>query len=262
MDVAASFQFLVDAFAGDWHVIAPDLRGFGGSAWQAQGYWFADYLADLEALLDRFAPAEPVSLVGHSLGGNIVMHYAGIRPARVAKLVSLEGFGVPAEDASLAPAKFAKWLDALRAPIAFAPYESMAAVAARLRKNNPRLAADQAAFLAREWAETTPDGRARLRSDPRHKLPFPSVYRMEEVYAVWRDIAAPTLWIAAQQSTIPGWLDEHPEGEGATSSLVGVHRRLAHLRDARLVLVGDAGHMLHHDQPEAVARAIEAFLRP
>jgi pimeloyl-ACP methyl ester carboxylesterase len=29
MDVAASFQFVVDAFEQDRYVIAPDLRGFG-----------------------------------------------------------------------------------------------------------------------------------------------------------------------------------------------------------------------------------------
>ncbi len=105
-----------------------------------------------------------------------------------------------------------------------------------------------------------PDGSARLRSDPRHKLPFPTVYRMEEVYAVWRRIVAPTLWVAALQSHIPRWLDAHPEGEGAAHTLAGVRRRLAHIANAELVTVGDAGHMLHHDQPRAVAGALEAFL--
>jgi len=51
MDVGASFQFLVDALERDWHVIAPDWRGFGKSAWCADGYWFADYIADLEAIV-------------------------------------------------------------------------------------------------------------------------------------------------------------------------------------------------------------------
>src|SRR5215218_3000205 len=79
MDVGASFQFLVDAFRGDWYAIAPDLRGFGRSAWQPQGYWFQDYVADLEALIDAFAKNESVTLLGHSLGGNIVTIYAGVR---------------------------------------------------------------------------------------------------------------------------------------------------------------------------------------
>ena len=261
MDVGASFQFLVDALAGEWHVVAPDLRGFGQSEWNPQGYWFADYLGDLDALLAHYSPDGPANLVGHSLGGNIVLHYAGVRPERVQKVISLEGFGIPAEDSAIAPTKLAKWLEALRAGVDFAPYADLDAVVARLIRNNPRLSRDKAAFLAREWADVGPDGRARLRSDPRHKLPFPTVYRMEEVYAVWRNIRAPTLWVAALDSHIPKWLGDHPEGEGATESLGGVRRRLAHIADARLVTIPDASHMLHHDQPHAVAGAIEAFLQ-
>lgn len=259
MDVAASFQFLVDAMAGDWYAIAPDLRGFGRSAWQPQGYWFHDYVADLDALLSVFAPGEPVRLVGHSLGGNVVMHYAGVRPTRVQRVVSLEGFGIPAEAADAAPRKLAAWLDALADPPRFKPYANLAAVADRLQKTNPRLARDKAEFLAGHWAAVLPDGHAELVSDPRHKLPFPTVYRMEEIYAVWRTITAPALWVAAVESEIPRWLDCHPEGEMGTDGLDGVRRRLAHLRDARLTTIADAGHMLHHDQPAAVAAQIETF---
>jgi pimeloyl-ACP methyl ester carboxylesterase len=260
MDVGASFQFLVDALAGDWYAIAPDLRGFGRSAWQPQGYWFYDYLADLEALLDRFVRDDPVRLVGHSLGGNIVMHYAGVRPARVARVVSLEGFGIPAEAADDAPRKITKWLDAIATPPRFRSYANLAAVADRLQTKNPRLPRDKAEFLAQYWALTLPDGRAELNSDPRHKIPFPHVYRIEESVAVWRNVVAPVLWVAATESTIPRWLARHPEGEMGTDGLDEVRRRLAHVRNGRLVTIGEATHMLHHDQPAAVAAQIEPFL--
>ena len=260
MDVAASFQFLVDAFARDWYAIAPDLRGYGQSAWQPQGYWFPDYVADLEALLDAFAPGEAAALVGHSLGGNIVLHYAGVRPQRVRAVVSLDGFGIPAEDASLAPAKFRAWLDAQTQPAEFAPYASIGHVAARLRKNNRRLTEERALFLARHWAEELADGSARLVSDPRHKLPFPTVYRLEEVFAIWRAIEAPVLWLAGADSTIPRWLDGAQASDGGTDPFAGVRRRLAHIANGRLQVVADAGHMLQHDQPGAVAAAIESFL--
>jgi pimeloyl-ACP methyl ester carboxylesterase len=260
MDVGASFQFLVDALERDWCVIAPDWRGFGRSAWCADGYWFADYIADLEALLDRFAPDGAARLVGHSLGGNVVNLYAGIRPERVARVVSLEGFGIPAEGPDAAPGKYVKWLDALRDPPAFAPYANLSAVADRLQKNNPRLPRDKAEFLASHWAEALPDGSARLVSDPRHKLPFPIVYRMEEVRAVWARVSAPVLWVAATESFIPSWLNEHPEGEAATNSLEGIRARVAQLPHGELVTIAEAGHMLHLDRPEAVAAAIEPFL--
>jgi pimeloyl-ACP methyl ester carboxylesterase len=105
-----------------------------------------------------------------------------------------------------------------------------------------------------------PDGRVRLASDPRHRLPFPSVYRLEETYAVWRNITAPALWVAAADSNIPKWLDEHPEGEGATDSFAAIRRRLAHIPHGKLVTIANAGHMLHHDQPAATAAAMESFL--
>jgi pimeloyl-ACP methyl ester carboxylesterase len=261
MDVGASYQFLVDAFRDDCYAIAPDLRGFGRSAWQPQGYWFADYIADLEALLDAFAPGEAVDLIGHSLGGNIVMQYSGIRPQRVNRVVSLEGFGIPAEGAHRAPKRYRKWLDKLADPPAFAPYANLDAVADRLQRNNARLAREQALFLAQHWAEVAPDGSARLLSDPRHKLPFPSVYRMEEVYAIWAEISAPVLWVAAAQSDVPQWLSEHPEGEAPADTLAAVRHRLSRVPNGRLVVVDDAAHMLHHDQPVRVAAAIEEFLR-
>ena len=261
MDVAASFQFLVDAFASEFRVIAHDLRGFGGSAWQPGGYWFPDYVADFAALVERFAPGERVRIAGHSLGANVAMHFAGVRPGRVSDLIALDGFGIPADDPGRAPDKFAAWLDADASEPAFAPYASFEAVAARLMKNDPRLAKDKALFLARHWAIESADGSVRLASDPRHKLPFPTVYRIEEVFAVWRRITARTLWIAAEDSHIPRWLDRHPEGEGATDSLAGIRARMKHIAGAGLVTVPDAGHMLHHDQPEAVAQAIESFLQ-
>lgn len=260
MDVAASFQFLVDALVRERYVIAPDLRGYGKSAWQPQGYWYADYIADLEALLEAFAPGETVDLAGHSLGGNVVLHYAGIRPGRARRVISLDAFGVRAEQSATAPEKYAKWLDALANPRDFATYASFDAVTDRLQKNSRRLTREQAAFLALHWAEPMADGKVRLSSDPRHKLPFPTVYRIEETYAVWRNITAPTLWIAAADSNIPKWLDDHPEGEGATDSFDVVKRRFAQIPNGRLVTIPDAGHMLHHDQPAAVAAAMERFL--
>jgi pimeloyl-ACP methyl ester carboxylesterase len=244
---------------GNWYAIAPDHRGYGRSEWQPQGYWRQDYLADLEVLLDRFSPDEPVTLVGHSLGGNIVMMYSGVRPQRVRRVVSLEGFGLACDPFELAPKKVANWLDQLADPPTFRPYENLDAVAERMRKSNPRLTRERARFLAEHWAIANPDGTARLRSDPRHKLPFPTLFRIEEFYAVWRQITAPVLWIGALDSQIPERIRDGDEDLGA-DRFDGVRRRMAHVPSARLELVSDAGHAMHHDQPEAVAALIERFL--
>ena len=208
MDVGASFQFLVDALARDWYAIAPDLRGYGRSDWQPQGYWFADYIADLEALVDALAPGEKVDLVGHSLGGNVVDDVRGSASRARAASSPWKDSESPRSPRTLRPKKIAAWLDALASGPEFAPYANLDAVADRLQKTNPRLARDKALFLAGHWAEVGIDGRARLRSDPRHKLPFPSAYRLDETIAVWRRIEAPTLWVAAANSTILKWLHD------------------------------------------------------
>lgn len=254
MDVAASFQFVVSALTRDWHVVAPDWQGFGRTAWRRDGYWFYDYIADLDALLREVSPGAPAHLVGHSLGANVAMLYAGVRAARVRSVVALDAFGIPAEKAPQAPGKLTTWLDALATPPSLASYANLAAVADRLQRNNPRLGRDKADLLAGEWAEVREDGRAYLRADPRHKLPFPSVYRMEEVEAIWSAIEAPVLWVGASDSHIPRWLA--PEGDGEAE----MDRRMAQVPHAERMMIADAGHMLHHDQPQATARAIEEFI--
>ena len=120
-----------------------------------------------------------VNIAGHSLGGNVVLHYAGVRPARARTVISLDGFGVRAEGPDEAPAKLAKWLDAIAESRQFATMD-FDVVADRLQ-NNPRLPRAKAAFLARHWAESLADGRVLASLYLRHRLPFPTVYRIQEM---------------------------------------------------------------------------------
>ena len=117
MDVAASYQFLVDALPPDYAIVAPDWRGFGATVvpQQIDHFLFADYLLDLDYLLDQLSPQQPVDLVGHSMGGNIATQYAGLRPERIRKLVNLEGFGLPATQAEQAPGRLRDWMQQVKA---------------------------------------------------------------------------------------------------------------------------------------------------
>ncbi len=253
MDVSASFQFLIDAFAGRWHVIAPDWRGFGLSDWGGDGgYWFPDYLADLDALLAHFSPTEPATVIGHSMGGNVACLYAGARPERVAALVNLEGFGLMAGDPQAAPSRYAKWLRELLRDHRFRDYADYQDLAARLVERNPRLSGERAAFLARHWGEARADGKVRLRSDPRHKIVNPVLYRLAEAEACWRSVTAPVLWVEGEFTDTPRRLDLDEAGLAARR---GCFSRLTYRK------IAAAGHMLHHDQPEALAAVIEEFLR-
>src|SRR5262245_38922399 len=254
MDVSASFQFLVDAMKGEWRVIAPDWRGFGLTEWTKGGsYWFPDYFADLDGLLAHFQPDTPVILVGHSMGGNVAAMYAGIRPERVAKLVSLEGFGLSGSPPGKAPERYARWLGELAGePPGFRDYESFEALAERLRGNNPRLSTERSLFLARHWGLQKPDGRVALASDPAHKLVNPVLYRAEEAEACWRKVAAPVLCVSGSETEIPKML------KVSDADLAARKKSFTHLTER---VVSGAGHMLHHDQPEKLAEVIEEFLR-
>jgi pimeloyl-ACP methyl ester carboxylesterase len=259
MDVGASYQFVVDELArleGERRfVVALDWRGYGGSAGGgADSFWFPDYLGDLDALLDALSPGAPVDLAGHSMGGNVVMSYAGVRPQRVRRLVNLEGFGLPAARPEQSPARIAQWLDELKTPMALRPYESLEAVAERLRRNNPRLPAQRAAWLAGHWAERRADGLWHVLGDPAHKRVNPVLYRVEEILATWRRIAAPVLWVEGAQTDVAKfWGDRYPRAE--------FEARLAQVGGAvERVVLQDCGHMLHHDRPRELAEAMLRFL--
>jgi len=259
MDVGASFQFVVDALADERYVIAPDWRGFGLTETpQEDSYWFADYLGDLDALVDHvlkpFAGLTQIDLVGHSMGGNVVMLYGGVRPDRIRRLVNLEGFGMPATVPSLAPKRYAMWLDELKEAVEIRPYKSVDAVAARLRKTNPLLPADRAAWLAGHWARQDAQGLWQILGDPAHKRSNPLLYQKDEVLACWKQITAPVLWVEGDRSTPDQWW-------GGRYSKAEFHERLKTVARHETHTLSPAGHMLHHDQPEALARRLEAFLR-
>ncbi|HSQ09080.1 MAG TPA: alpha/beta hydrolase [Burkholderiaceae bacterium] len=255
MDVSASFQFVADALGPGWQVIAPDWRGYGLTERAlADCYWFPDYLADLERVLDGLTP-DPVVLVGHSMGGNVALLYAGIRPGRVRAVVNLEGFGLRETHASQAPGRYAQWLDELLAGSSLRNYASPEDVAARLRRNNPRLTAERAEFLARHWALEQADGRWAVAGDPAHRIVNPTLYRLDEVLACWERIACPVLWVRAEGTDVLRFVAENP-----AAAIDEVERRRAVIPDVEDLVIGDAGHMVHHDQPERVARAIVDFL--
>lgn len=251
MDVSASFQFVVDALAADWHVIAPDWRGFGLSEWRGDAYWFPDYLADLDSILDQCSADEPVRLVGHSMGGNVALMYAGVRPGRVSRVVALDAFGLVDRRADEAPGRYEKWLQEMRSPMFFRPYADFDTLAARLQRDNPRLSVERAGWLARHVGEDDGNGAVRLAGDPSHRRVNPVLYRRAEAEACWRRVVAPVLWVEPGDQAL-----RHRIGVTDADYLSAI----SCFPSLRRELVADAGHNLHHDQPQSVAGIIEPFL--
>ncbi|MDA7416592.1 alpha/beta hydrolase [Xenophilus arseniciresistens] len=267
MDVSASWQFVIDAMAEERFVIAPDWRGFGLTAGapgdgRVDNYWLPDYLADLDWLLDHYTGEQPVDLVGHSMGGNVAMHYGGVRPQRVRRLVNLEGFGMPAFRPDEAPGRYARWIDELKrlhkGEMSLSSYPGPEGVARRLMKTNPRLDEHKAQWLARQWAREGQDAQGQPRweilGDPAHKIVNAHLFRVDEMLALYAAITAPVLAVEASDDSLGGWW-------GKRYGLDEYHQRLKSVREVRIAQVPEAGHMLHHDQPARVATLIEAFLQ-
>lgn len=253
MDCGATWQFLVDSLPEDWSLAAPDWRGFGHSEWAPGGYWFADYFADLDALLDVLTPDAPARVIGHSMGANIAQIYAGLRPMRVAWLANLEGFGLAPTRPQDAPVRLEHWLDELRRPPRERRYGSLRELASLLQARNPRLPADRAQFVARAWTRPAngacADGEVDLLFDPRHRHVNPVLYRREEAQACWARIEAPVLLVTGEVSELAGKPHACPGGMAR------------HVRNFRSSAVAGVGHMMHHEDPAAVAGHLAEFER-
>jgi pimeloyl-ACP methyl ester carboxylesterase len=250
-DTGASFQFVVDALAGEWHVIAPDWRGNGGSAWTPGSYWQAEFVADLDALLEAVLPGRAVTLVGHSMGGNIASLYAGTRPGRVERLVMLDALGGLLREAPEAD-EVLRLMLASRHLKPGHVYPSTDDLAVRLLRRNRRLDPAKARFLAAAFALETPHGFT-WRGDPSFG-PFPSracppLFEADHWGALWRHITAPVLLVHSTD----------PRPRAPLSNADEAERRFAYFADLTVIAAPDTGHNVHHDAPEFVAGRIEEF---
>jgi len=249
-DVGSTFQFVIDELKQDWFVIAPDWRGFGESRANADSYWFPDYLADLDAILQIYSPDAAVRLVGHSMGANVATLYAGVMPERVSALVNVEGFGLPDSDPEDAPGRYREWIEAGRSRSTVTSYESFEELLPKIIRRSPGLGNERALFVADKWAEAHADGVVRIKADPAHKLPNAVLYRRREAVACWKNVKAPVLVVVGADTDFTGklksWIDPDAVSDVFDKS--------------ESVSIAGAGHMVHFDQPAQLAETIEGFL--
>ena len=249
LDTAATWAPVAEGLGG-YQVFSLDWRGIGHTEWPQDGYWFYDYVADLDALLMHYSPQQPVLLVGHSMGAQVASLYAGLKPDRIKKLVCLDGLFLPDMEARLAPKRFRAWLEELQDMPQARSYDSFEVLAQRVKKQHPQLSDEKALFVARSWGYADGYGRVRLLADPRHYLRGPGLYRAAESMEIWKEVSAPTLFLDAGKSAF-----------GKAIPPEEVARRRACFRDHRSLSIQNAGHMLHFDAPAETAAAIAEFLR-
>jgi pimeloyl-ACP methyl ester carboxylesterase len=108
---------------------------------------------------------------------------------------------------------------------------------------------DKAMFVARTWAHETGQG-IELRADPAHKLPNAVQYRRAEALACRAAVTARVMIVTGADSDFHAaakpWLAE--ERDHHSYAVTGS------------VVIEDAGHMVHFEQPGHLAEAVEAFL--
>jgi pimeloyl-ACP methyl ester carboxylesterase len=254
-DHARSWDFVAERLADRWHVIAPDLRGHGDSEWQQDGnYAMLGYVCDLAALVNELKLA-PVTLIGHSLGGNVAVRYAGIFPSQVRQLVCIEGLGLsPAAMAERLARpvveRLAAFIEAqrhLRRRVAHR-YPSVDDAVARMQVAHRDLTTGQASHLARHGVRENPEsGTVSFKFDPGLQMFPPVDLTVADVAALWANVACPVLLVYGRDS----WAS-NPAEDG----------RARHFRDARVVVVENAGHWVHHNQTDLFVRTVAEFLEP
>jgi pimeloyl-ACP methyl ester carboxylesterase len=251
-DHCRNWDWVAQRLRHDWHIIAPDLRGHGDSEWSATGsYTMAGYIYDLAQLIDQQRLA-PVTIIAHSLGGNIALRYTGIYPEKVKALVSIEGLGpspkVLAERAGKTIVeRMRKWIDLQHALAGRQPrrYATIEDAFRRMQEANKHLSPEQARHLTQHGVNQNEDGTFSWKFDNYVRVWPPYDMRVEEVEHLWARIVCPALLVYGKES----WAS-NPAEDG----------RARHFSNARVVLFEKAGHWVHHDQLDAFIKTVQDFL--
>jgi pimeloyl-ACP methyl ester carboxylesterase len=251
-DHCRNWDWVAQELRGDYHIIAPDLRGHGDSAWSPSGeYGMSAYVYDIAQLIHQQNLA-PVRIIAHSMGGNVALRYAGVYPETVSKLVSIEGLGPsPAmmrrREETSAPKRLRGWIEQKRGFAGRTPrrYATIEDAFHRMQEENKHLTPEQARYLTVHGAAQNEDGTYSWKFDNYCRSNSPTDLAPKDLHEVWSNIACPVLFVNGKES----WAS-NPEKDG----------RMKHFRNGRVVEFEGAGHWVHHDRLDAFMETVRAFL--
>jgi len=251
-DHCRNWDWVAEALRHDYHIIAPDLRGHGDSQWLPGGsYNQIDYVYDIAQLV-RQAAEEPITIIGHSLGGSISISYTGLYPERVRKLIAIEGLGPSPEmlQARLAQPiedRLQQWVGELHRLSGRVPrrYATLAEACERMQSENPHLSAEQARHLTIHGANQNEDGTYSWKFDNYVRVFSPVGLEASQQQRLYGRITCPTLLVRGTES----WASD-PAQDG----------RASFFQNARVINVEQAGHWVHHDQLQTFLDFTRAFL--
>lgn len=250
-DHCRNWDWIARELRRDWHVIAPDLRGHGDSAWSPDGgYTMDSFVYDLAELV-RVQEKEKVSIIAHSLGGNIALRYAGVYPEQIDKLVAIEGLGP-------SPMKLAErrrqplslhmrsWIETRHAMSGRLPrrYPTLKDAWQRMLGENAHLSPERARHLTLHGTIRNEDGSFSWKFD-NYVRSMPPDLTLAQPDELWSEIRCPTLLVYGADS----W-----------ASNPAVDGRAAYFRHGEVTLIENAGHWVHHDQHDEFLRIVSDFL--
>lgn len=251
-DHCRSWDWVAEELRRDWHVICPDLRGHGDSEWSPEGHYSMDAMVYDFAQLVHTLGHEKVTIVAHSLGGNVATRFTGLFPEKVEKLVNIEGLGPPKhirqqmEERGVG-LRMRQWIDDKRKAAGRSPrkYATRRDAYERMKEENSFLTDDQARHLTIHGTNRNEDGTWSWKFDNYVNVWSVADIPTGDVIDLWQAITCPILMLWGKNS-----FAQSPSTDG----------RIEHFPSARLIEYEDAGHWLHHDQFDRFMAYVKAFL--
>ena len=250
-DHARNWDWVAQALREDYHIVVPDLRGHGDSEWaRGSEYAMVEYVVDLSQLLAQLS-SFPVTLIGHSLGGGIVLQYSGVYPEKVRKVVSIEGLGPPPDMIQQQPKhahqRMELWISQMRDLAGRLPrrYKTLDEAVKRMQDANTRLSAEQAHHLTVHGMNRNEDGTYTWKFDNYVRAQSPYRFNIDDAREIWGRITCPTLLFRGAES----WASD-PIKDGRAKAF----------RNVKFVTIPNAGHWVHHDQLDLFLKEVQEFL--
>lgn len=241
------FQSIFPFLLNIWHIYALDFRGHGKSSRVPGGYRYENYTRDVIDFV-REKIGKPVVVWGQSMGASIAIQLAATEPELVRALVVAE----PTVDFSE--------IDDSR-PL-YTLFRDLATSSLSAEEIKAKLAIVPLVTPGEELAKAidvmgegfiTDISRNVFAVDPEvwDSILDGRAYENHVVNDLYKQVSCPVLFFQGNPDMAVGGLDHETAGHGV--SLIS---------DCKHIYIENAGHILHHDQPEAVAKAAMEFLKP
>jgi pimeloyl-ACP methyl ester carboxylesterase len=246
-DHARTWDRVAKRLKEQYCVYAVDLRGHGDSQWSVGSqYSLPEFVLDV-AMLGRELDRNPLTVIGHSLGGAVALEYSGVFNKFVKKLVAIEGLGPRVGEPVPASVRMRNWIRSMQEFDLRRPrkYSSLEDGTRRMMEENPHLTEDMAKHLTIHGMRQDEDGSMGWKFDNYVRLRSPYEFNIAEAREIWNQITCPVLLIRGSES----WASD-PEEDGKATAF----------HNYTNVLIKDAGHWVHHDQLEEFMSVVWGFL--